>query len=909
MKKIALLFIAYLISGCMNPTPKNYVFTIGFSQCMADDAWRKIMNDEIRRELSFYPDYDLNLLYRDAHYSTSNQKAQIKELLEHQVDLLIVSPNEAEPLTELIDSIYNLGIPVIIIDREINSSNFTAYVGAENIDIGREAGKYTAELLKGNGKVVEITGLRSSTPAMERSQGYYESLSKYPKIEILRTFEGKWVPSEVYILKDSLLPVLNTCDLVYVHNDPMAKAVKELTETLLNDPVILGIDGLNIVGGGVEMVLNDLIDATFWYPTGGDVAIQTAIKILTGEEFQKYNYLRTFRIDETNAETIFLQGHRITEQTEKIDKQREQIGELSGLIEKQNTFLFLTTIVITLLFLLAGLIAFFLYQKNRVNQQLNRKNKTIEHQNQTIVDQRDNLIQMAKVAEEATEMKIRFFTNISHEFRTALSLISHPAKKLTETNQDTTKSEDIETIWKNTERLLRLSDELLNFREIDKNKYQVEFVRNDLALFIKELIPNFELAARQKHIHIKNDFPLTLMADFDRRIIEKVLVNIVTNAIKYSAKDSNINIEVKEMEGTVLITVSDTGKGINKEELPFIFDRFYRVKQSTEGNKVSGTGIGLALSKELVQLHGGRINVNSSPEQGTQFIIKIPRYHHSVPEIEDHASDMPDIASLEPIVVNKDIKVLVVEDNIEIRKVIVEIIEKYFTVISAGDGNDGLCKVQDEHPDIVVSDILMPKMDGIELCRQVKSNPSTSATPIILLTAIDSDESKIKGFDIGADAYLTKPFNELLLLTRISGLIKSQQRFKDKLGVFSFLDHKIENNIEEQEFIDNCLTVIYDYIDETNLTLDVIAEKVFVSRSTLNRRIKEITGRKPVDFLKKAKLNYAAQLLLKSSLNVNEVSWKSGFSDAKYFSRQFQQEFNCLPSKFKAEFEQSNINF
>lgn len=897
---IIFLGVILLLTGCLNLHKKEELVRIGFSQCTSDDDWRKTMNEEIMREVSFYPDYNIDIIFRDGKNNSKLQSQQIKELVKHNIDILIVSPKEAEPLTPVLEEIYEMGIPVIVIDRKIASSKFTSFVGADNSNIGQEAGKYAAELLNGKGKILEIMGLSSSTPAIERSSGFRNILNQYPEIQVIGNFDGRWLESFVMANKDSLKTLLRGVDLVYAHNDPMAKAIRAIGNEIGVAPNVIGIDGLTTPDGGVEMVMNNTIDATFLYPTGGDKAIQIAISILKNQPFQKYNYLQTFRIDKTNAQTILLQGYRILEQQQKIDLQRNEIGKLSGLIEKQNTFLILTTMVLNLLLLVIGLIVYFLYQKNKTNRKLNRQNQTIDMQKKKIIEQRDNLVQMAKVAEEATEMKFRFFTNISHEFRTALSLISLPIKKIYEEELVEEKKEELKSVWKNTERLLRLSNELLNFRKLDKNKYPVHFNRGDIALFVSEIISHFEGEAKKKEIRLQSDIPLSLHADFGKGIIDKVLVNLISNALKHAPCKGIVTITLNADNNIICLEVLDNGPGIPAAEIPFVFDRFYQVDKQ---NSTKGTGLGLALARELIQLHGGSIEVKSELDVGTVFTINLPQYHQTLPEAEDHLTEIPNLKVNHQIEKNYSIRILIVEDNDELRKIIAEMLSKFFSVQTAEDGTTAIEKIVQEKPSLVISDILMPKMDGIELCRQIKQNPKLFYIPVILLTAMDSEESMVKGFNIGADAYITKPFSEYLLLTRISALLKVQERIKERLNKQLDLNHVSSSNDSYKRFLDKCIVVINENIEVANLTLDFLAEKMNMSRSTLNRRIKEAAQMKAIDFLKKAKLKYAAQLLLSTDFNVNEIAWKSGFSDTKYFSQQFQSEFRSLPSKFREEFE------
>jgi len=905
MKQLMIFFIFFILlipESCNQENKAQKKFVIGFSQCTTGDAWRQKMNEEMKREISFYRDYDIDLLIKDAQNSNQKQILQIKELLNQDIDLLIVSPNEAAPLTPILEKVYKQGIPVIVIDRKIKSDKFTAYIGADNLSIGKEAGRFAVELLNGNGKIVEITGLKGSTPAMERSEGFRAVTDKYPKIKITRVYEGKWLKNRAKTITDTAFKHYQNFDLIFAHNDRMAYSAYKSTEKYSLDPYILGIDGLNTPNGGISLVLEDKIDGTFLYPTGGDKAIQLAIDILVGESFYKYNSLHTTRIDSTNARAYRLQAQKLKEQQEQIDKQLELIGELDFLIQRKNTFLILTLMLIISLLFIVGLTYYYLMRKKRINRKLAAKNSTIEKQNKTIIQQRDHMENMVKVAEEANEMKLRFFTNISHEFKTILSLISFPVDDLLESVKDTKTREKLQTIRKSTDRLINMCREIMNFRKLDKNKYQVEFHRGNIAKFISDIAATFQGQAVEHNINLLTDIPKQIEADFDPGIMEKVMFNMISNALKFTPKNGKVHVITFVKDSYVHIIIKDTGYGISEDELPYVFDRFFRGKNDSLAID-QGSGIGLAFSKELIQLHGGKIQVNSKKGEGTAFQISLPKYHKK-PEQNIENVSKANITPSQYIENGAENTVLLVEDNPELRAVIKDTLWKYFNVIEARDGDEGLKLSKYHIPDIIISDILMPNMDGMEMCSYLKENPITQHIPIILLTAIDSQESSIRGFDTGADDYITKPFNENVLIARIQNLIDSRKILMESIGGKLLSRKNVKSRAkEDQEFIKKCMEVIYKNAASEDFHLKQLAMAMNMSQSTLYRKIKQLTGMKAVDFLKKTKLQLAASLLLKKNMSISEVAWESGFTDEKYFSKCFAEEFGDVPSKYKSKLQ------
>jgi signal transduction histidine kinase/DNA-binding response OmpR family regulator len=902
---IILLFISIPIGCIKTPDPKSQKeFTIGFSQCTMVDEWRKIMVEEMFRELSLYQDFKINLIVKDANDDNYKQINDVNEFLKLKVDLLIVSPNEAAQLTNSVENVYDSGIPVIVIDRQINSTKYTSYIGADNFSVGREAGYFSAKLLNYKGRILEITGLKGSTPAIERSSGFNEIISNYPDIKIVKKLEGAWLEERTLNLTDSLFATFNEFDLIFAQNDFMARAASSSAKKHNLKPYIIGIDGLNSEDGGVSMVLKGSIDGTILYPTGGDKAIQLAINILTGKPYERHVDLNSFRIDITNARTIWLQGEELRSQQTKIDMLGRQMNIMSFLIKKRETLLAITTSAIILLIIVVCTIYLLFRQKNSLNKALAIKTNTIISQNKIILSQRDDSVNLLMLAEETKENKLRLFTDISHEFRTAVTLIINPLEQLLKSTEDDNLRKSLRAIQNNAARLTHLSDSILRFRTLDENKYQPSFIGSNLAAFTSEIIESFREEAIKKNINLITNIPQYLYAEYDQDIIEKLMYNLLSNAIKYNKINGTVTITLKQENLKVLMRMEDSGIGIPAKDLPYIFNRFYKASNAKFTVENQGIGVGLAMTKEFIQLHGGTITVSSYENMGTTFDIIIPQFNSKVNVQSDHAPLVPINIKIEnSLIPDKEKTILVVEDNPELLAVIVSLVDKFFSVLTASDGKVGLEITRKKLPSLIISDIMMPVMDGLQMCMKIKNNPLTCNIPVILLTALDAEEYSIKGFDTGADAYLTKPFNEQLLLTHIKNLIKTREKIKDSYYPSAFFQDIFKTrDVAEQDFIKKCLDFIYENTESATFSLESLAGKLNLSRSSFYRRIMEITKLRPVDFIKKARLNYAAKLLLTKNLSVNETAWRSGFSDPKYFSKCFLQEYGCSPKNYSEEF-------
>ena len=914
--KNALTFLLLIITFIFNSCVENKKdFIIGVSQC-SDDAWRRSMNDEMKREASFCGNIDLRI--KTAYDNNQRQIRDIEELIAANVDLLIVSPNEATPLTPVIEKAMDEGIPVILVDRKIASNKYTAFVGADNFQIGKEVGVYASKLLNGKGNIVEIRGLKGSTPDLERHNGFVSSLNHFPEIKIVYESDGAWLRSEANKRMSEALNKVPSIDLVFAHNDEMAIGVYEALNSSsdIKKPIILGIDALPGADGGIERVLNGSLDATFIYPTGGEKAIQTALQILNKKPFSRENVLYTAVVDKTNARVLKLQTDQIIQHQNRISKLNEILNINLSQYTTQRMLLLSSLVVLGVILLLLMLLFRSYRHKNRVNSQLEKTNDEINRQKEVLSEQRDQLVTLSKNMEDATQAKLVFFTNISHEFRTPLTLISGPLDNIAANEQLSTEGKKMVRMMKrNVHVLLRLIDQIIEFRRYENGKMQMYFRYYDLKKFIGEICGSFRELSRKKRINLKYvvdnaDF----MVWFDTDKVEKICYNLISNALKFTHENGNVTVRLsKELindEEYAKITVTDTGIGISNDHLSEIFSRFYRVD-----NSYSGSGIGLALTKALVEQHNGSIGVESSVEQGSTFHFSIPFKQKDISVTEQYPvlqvnnvnlDDMflaemdEDIEIAEEKSVESDKqRILIVEDNFDVRGYVKSILQADFDIIEAANGKEGLLKAMRKIPDLIISDVMMEGMNGFELCKAIKENINTSHIPVMLLTAYALDEQRVTGFQSGADAYIPKPFNEELLKIRVRKLIENREKLKEYFKKNLTFGEKKENLTEiDKSLMSKFRQIVEESITDSELSVDAIGLELGMSRVQLYRKIKSLTNYAPNELVRNIRLKKAEHLIISSNKNISEIAYETGFSSPSYFSKCFKEYFNESPTDF-----------
>ncbi|MCW3788288.1 substrate-binding domain-containing protein [Plebeiibacterium sediminum] len=913
-KKLILVIIVVLFSFT---SFAQKIHRIAFSQCSSGD-WRQQMEKEMQQELMFHPDLELTIKY--AGDNTSLQIQQINELVTEGIDLLIIAPIEIEAVKLVVEDLYKKGIPVVLIDRKIESDKYTAYVGGNNFLIGYTAGMYIADILNKHGDVIEILGALSSSPAKERMQGFEDALIQNTGISIVDRIYSNWSNQVVLDSLSSCLKANPNVDAIFAHADFLAAAASEvITREFSNRNIkIIGVDGSPSVGGGVELVENHVIDATLIYPTGGKEAIILASKILSDSPFKKNNLLPTTLIDERNVKITRLQYNNIENLQNDIARSKGMLDLLGGRYKKQQLLLFITlfsfALVVVLIFLL------FKAYKNKKNA-----NQSLEEQKEAISKQNNELTRMSDQLKEATQARMQFYTNISHEFRTPLTLIVGPLENIIKTHKtDEVLNQELKTIYSNSLRLLRLVDQIMDFRKIETTKMKLKVGHYNLDEFMHSIKKAFLSLSTEKQIDVEvvnNSAKLSLWFDWDK--MDKVMFNLMSNAFKYTAKGGSIQIildrlSADDTEDYAKIEVKDNGEGIPQHEVEKIFDRFYQA-DSTVSYK--GTGIGLSLTKELVLLHKGKITVESKLGEGTSFKILLPlgKKHFAQDEILSDAKmkehpvmvDFTEFEQSDKLIedITKETSntegekplLLIVEDEPDIRKYIKSCFSStMYSIMEAKNGKEGLKLVETEGPDIIISDVMMPVMDGLELTRKVKSDLRYCHIPMILLTAKSSLEHLLEGLEEGADSYIAKPFNKEHLQVRVKKLLQAEAKMREKYQEPIKLA-KEEKGMSrmDKNFLSKISNVIIDNKLDSKVNVEELSHLVGLSRVHLYRKIKKITGLSVSEFVTQTKLKQSLTLLKNTDSTIAEIAYKVGFSTPSYFTKCFKDHFEISPSDYR----------
>jgi signal transduction histidine kinase/DNA-binding response OmpR family regulator/ligand-binding sensor domain-containing protein len=509
------------------------------------------------------------------------------------------------------------------------------------------------------------------------------------------------------------------------------------------------------------------------------------------------------------------------------------------------------------------------------------------------------ILETEKQKQELDQLKFRFFTNISHEFRTPLSLIITPLEALIKREKDKILTQKLSKIYKNAHDLLNLVNQLLDFRKLEMKGEELHLSYGDLVTFIDLFYQTFKEIAdnEQKDIslRIKEEH---LYLFFDKDKLHKILNNLLSNAFKYTSTGAQIilSLEKVTIENKIYasIKVSDSGAGIPKESLSKIFDRFYQLEN--KDNSKTGSGIGLHLVKEYVNLHAGKITVESTIDKGSVFTVLIPV---DLKKNENEPRNL--IPAYTPKITDRK-KLLIVEDNDEFRHFLVEQLNEEFQIIEATNGEEGEEEALKEFPDLIITDVMMPKVDGIELCARIKNNIRISHIPVIMLTARASDESKLLGYEAGADEYISKPFNLDILLLRIQKLIEQQEdRKKTFRRTIEVKPSSITITSLDEKLIQKALQSIEENMSNTEYSIDDLSNDIGLSRANLYRKIQSITGETAADFIRSIRLKRAAQLLRDTDLSVSEIADRVGFNTIKYFNRHFKEEFELTPTLYRGK--------
>lgn len=869
------VFLTLVFSACSDNNVKKYV--IGVSQC-SEDIWRDKLNNEL--VMSTYQHDNVTLKFASANDNDRLQKQQIEQFIKEGVNLLIVSPNQIHTISSVIDKAYDAGIPVILFDRKTDSRKYTAFIGADNYEAGHEIGYFIGQQLEGKGNIAEICGLQASSPAIERNRGFMDALKSYPNVKVVARGYGDWIKESGVTAMDSILvQSKESFQYVFAQNDRMALgALQSIKKHKIKGIKIVGIDALPVPGGGMENVRDGNLEASYIYPTRGDSVMQLALNILEKKPYKRDNYLKGALVTKANANVLLMQNEEMNKQTARLNALHGKVDTYLVQYNHQKMYIVLFSII---LLLLIGIMV-YIYR---------------------------TILMKRRIEEEANKAKLQFFTNISHELRTPLTLIADPVNYIIhDDNLNSQQRSMLQIVQRNVLVLTQLVSEILDFRKVQNGKMELRLSDFNLAESMKQWIKLFSASAQKKHIAISMDAPDTIMLRADQDKIERICYNLLSNALKYTSEGGEITLTAKEENGRVMISVADNGCGISSDELPYIFDRFYQAK-----NAGRGTGIGLAIVKAFTELHHGEVSATSIEGKGSTFTIHIPVRQKgevtnqltekieqliepsSAEEVPNQARHIDEL--IQPYQTDKP-EVLIIDDNIDIRTYLRSVLSEKYNVSEAADGKVGLELARKIVPDIVLSDIMMPVMDGLAFCQQLKTDKAISHIPVILLTARSLDEQRAEGYEHGADAYLSKPFSLRLLLSRIDNLIESRKKLNQtwSKGVEDDEIGNISNEIDKS-FLKQLRKIIQENLANSDLSVEQIGDEIGLSRVQLYRKVKALTGYSPVEIVRKARLTRARHLLQTTERTVSEVAYAVGFSTPSYFSKCYKDEFGENPKK------------
>lgn len=718
-KKHIILYVILLLLVFVSCSDRRTV--IGVSQC-SDDLWRQKVNREIK--IGQYQYKNVDVVFASADNNGQRQARQIDSLVKAKVDLLVVAPSDVKTVAPAIERAYRAGIPVILYDRMIESTHYTAYIGTDNVAIGREVADYLAHQLKGRGMVVEITGERGSTPVADRHRGFMQGMKAFPQIQVV-TLEGDWNLAGAKKLMRQYMDAGKPVDAVFGHNDAEAWGAQQAAKEKNREKQMLfvGIDGLPGENQGVDLVDKGVMTASYIYPTKGETIVPLAMNILQGKPYKRMNYFQSALVTAENAKLIDMQYKEIEDQTADLNTIYSSINEYMKMYRWQKIISILAVAVVLLLLIMI----FYRRKVRREKEKLNEQRK-----------------QMA-------DDKIAFFTNVSHQLRTPLTLVSGPLNRLMQADNYTEEQQMLlQVVSRNVGQLETLTADVLNFKE------QVD-------------------------------------------------------AMNQASTDE-------------------------------------------------------ACEKEL-----------------SQHVLRDSRHQMLLQQ---------DVEELSTI--------LIVDDNEDIRSYLRVLLAGQYYVIEASDGQNGLRLAKESVPDLIVSDVMMPVMDGLTFCSKIKEDEVTSHIPVILLTARSEESQRIEGYEHGADAYITKPFSDHLLLVRISNLLQARrQRKNDEAKQMLSAEDIQTDEPGERMFLERFKKAAKSHIGDANLRMDDLGSELSLSKVQMYRKVKALTGKTPAEVLREMRMQKAYSLLKQTDKTISEVAAEVGFAIPGYFSACFKKQFGINPTELR----------
>jgi len=915
--KSTFFLILLLISfGSCKTKNKEKKYVVGFSQFTTQDAWHQAMNNSMKMEAQFHN--EIELLIFDAKEDVDKQIEDIEKLIDKKVDVLIVSPIAAKPLKSTINKASKSNIPVVILDTQDKEINYKSFIGVDNYKIGENAAKYIASL-KTSANIIEIKGWAGTAPTIQRSNGFRDFITQNNELKIIGTAQERYDKSGNLKNFKKLLQENKEVNFIYAHKDFLALKAYEIAKELNLEKKInfIGVGGVNSKDRGLDLVKRNILKASILHPNSGKEALETAVKIINSEEIKKTRLLPSIVIDEKNVDVIKRQSDLILNQELDIEKQQYKITNQIQLYSSQSSFLRYTLLFLALI---AGLLLITLLNKRKLNKQ----KILLEEYILKIADQKDEIEKTAEDLRTTNESTNNFFTGVSHDFKTPISLILSSTESLL-TNNNKTKPKEYNLIYNNSKRLLRMINQLLDFKRLENKKIRLQATKTNIHDFTKNIYDDFEKEAIKRNIDFRYTNTNTNNEVYiDKNIFDNILFNLLSNAFKFTPNKGTIHVNLSETDDRIYISVKDSGIGILSSEKDEIFKKFFQ----GSNNKQNSSGIGLYVTKKYLLQHEGDIEVISAKGEGSEFKLYIPKGHHHFKTteiiIDDTINDTDTILDINDFTfeeVNTPASfdeeketLLIIEDNTDLRIFLKNKLSKKYN-IGESDGIDAVEKAITLVPDIIISDVNLPEKNGFEITKILKENEKTSHIPILILTALSSSDAHLKGLESGVDMFLTKPFNLAILNQSLKTLSynrkKLQHFYKQNLTEEKSLLNKTDKetlspkklkkkNLEIQ-FIEKINTRVLENLDNSEFMVETLAEDIHMSRVQLYRKTKAVLGISISDYIQNIRLEKSKELLLNNDLTISDVAYSTGFSSPNYFSTSFKNKYKQTPNQYKKE--------
>lgn len=898
---LAALITITLPTGC----DRKPVYRVAVSQC-SGGAWRDQLNDEMRREALFADDYHIDIDIRCALDTPSRQIEQLQELAASEPDVIVVSPTESGEVDAAIGKIQRDGIPVVVFDRATTHGDYSAFVGADNRNVGRQGALYAASAISGPIRALELMGNMRTTPARERAAGFAQTADSLPGFTIVARADAAWDGRHALKVADSLLRLHPDINLIFAHNDPMAVSASTVLDSLgmRHRVKVIGVDGSPDVG--IRAVMDSTIDATIVYPTLGHEIMQAALALARGEKVSRHNTQTAIPvIDGKNAPMYLMQHQAHVDETANIVKAKTTFDNLYQQHSVQQAF-FIATGVITVL--LVVILILFL-----------RQYRTRKRLADRLASQNEELATLNAELNDAIESKVNFFTNVSHDLRTPLTLITASVDRVSnEGNLTPAQQTYMRLADKNARILTRLINQILDFNRYEKSKMPLNLCETDIRALFNDFGLGFKALAAERGIEFSIDYavPSGFSMALDPEKMERIIYNLLSNAFKFTPAGGSITLRAHlGGDGSMLtLDVTDTGRGMSEQELNHLFERHF----TSDVANPFGSGIGLTIVQAFVELHGGTVTAHSTEGAGTTLTVTLPVRHIDSeaicrPHVETEMlkGEFADIEASRPAPAEEGMTMLVIDDTKDIREFISQLFGAEYTVLQAVSGQEGLRLAAEYVPDVVICDVMMPGMDGFETTRRLKEDVRTSHIPVLMLTACAMDRQRTQGYAQGADMYLSKPFDPEMLMTMVSTLILNRIRVNRALQNGALTGAAPQSDTAgsdpgipvpsiESEFYNRFVETVESSMADAELSVEDIAVKMGMSRVQLYRKLKSITNCPPTELLRVMRLSRARRMLQTTDKTVSEVAFEVGFASASYFSKCFREHFGETPRSSRA---------